>query len=137
MAQTISRLETSLLVLRLRPAIQMDDEQFFQFCGLNNELRIERTAEGDLEIQRPTGGATGGQNSILTYQLTGWALRDGTGKAYDSSTGYNLPNGATRSPDASWVRKSRLEALTPEQVSGEPELPGFTLDLRMIWGDPS
>ena len=103
------------VVLHTRPALDMSDEQFFEFCQLNRDWRIERTAEGDLIIMAPAGGETGTRNAFLTTFLTSWALQDGTGMPFDSSTGFNLPNGATRSPDAAWVKRSRLATLTPEQ----------------------
>jgi Uma2 family endonuclease len=109
----------------------MDDRQFFEFCKLNGDLRIERTAEGDLEIMPPAGGETGNRNAILTHLLTAWALRDDTGVAFDSSTGFNLPNGATRAPDAAWVHRERLAALTAEQKKRFlPLCPDFVVELR-------
>ena len=102
------------LVVHLEPVLELTDEKFFEFCQINRDLRIERSAEGELLIMPPTGGETGSRNAELTMQLRQWAKRDGTGAAFDSSTGFLLPNKATRSPDASWIRNLRLERLTPE-----------------------
>ncbi len=88
------------LVVNLRPTIDLTDEQFFQLCQNNPELRIERTATGDLVIMPPTGSSTGKRNFNLITQLGVWAERDGSGVGFDSSTGFKLPNGADRSPDA-------------------------------------
>ena len=119
------------LVLHTRPAIDMSPEQFYEFCLLNREWRIERTAEGDLRIMAPAGGGTGSRNAIITSILTTWALQDGTGVAFDSSTGFTLPNGATRSPDAAWVQRARLAALTAEQKEKFlPLCPDFVIELR-------
>lgn len=119
------------LVLHTRPALDMDEQQFFEFCQLNRDWRIERTSEGDLEIMPPTGGETSNRNSNLNYQLTGWALRDGTGVAFDSNGGFILPNGAVRSSDASWVRRERLALLTAEQKQQFlPLCPDFAVELR-------
>ena len=119
------------VVLHTRPALDMSDEQFFEFCQLNRDWRIERTAEGDLIIMAPAGGETGTRNAFLTTFLTSWALQDGTGMPFDSSTGFNLPNGATRSPDAAWVKRSRLATLTPEQKRQFlPLCPDFVIELR-------
>ena len=95
------------LVLRLKPALKLSERQFFEFCQVNGELRIERTADGELEIMPPAGSATGYRNSELNWQLTAWAKRDGRGLTFDSSAGFTLPNGATRSPDASWIARER------------------------------
>jgi Uma2 family endonuclease len=88
------RTEYPPVVLHTRPALDMDEEQFFEFCQLNRNWRIERTAEGDLEIMPPTGGETGSRNLRIALQLGAWTERDGTGVAFDSSTGFVLPNGA-------------------------------------------
>lgn len=125
------RIERPPLVLRLRPAIEMTREQFFDFCQLNRDLRIERTAEGDIVIMAPAGGETGARNAKLTSQVERWAEQDGSGVAFDSSTGFDLPNGATRSPDVAWVKRSRLAALTPvEKRRFIPLCPDFVIELR-------
>ena len=84
----------------------MTDAQFFEFCQINRDLRIERSAEGDLIIMAPAGARAGARNADVTMQLAQWAKRDGQGVAFDSSTGFRLPNGATRAPDAAWVRRA-------------------------------
>ena len=104
---------TAPLVLHVPPDL-MNDEEFFDFCQRNGDWRIERTADGDLIIMPPAGGETGYRNSEISAQVRNWARQDGAGVAFDSSTGFILPNGAKRSPDASWVMRSRLAALTPE-----------------------
>jgi Uma2 family endonuclease len=110
---------------------QMTDEDFEQFCHLNNEMRIERTAEGVVEIMPPAFWETGNRNADLTAQLTVWAKKEGSGRAADSSAGYKLPNGATRSPDASWVRRERLAQLQPNQKKEYlPLCPDFVIELR-------
>lgn len=103
------------LQLHWPPAWRFVNDDFFDFCQANKALRIERTVEGDCEIMAPTGGETGWRNLSLAAQLYNWAETDGSGVAFDSSTGFVLPNGAIRSPDVSWVKKSRLAHLTPQQ----------------------
>jgi Uma2 family endonuclease len=118
------------LILNLSSAIELTDEQFFQLCVNNRDLRLERTAEGELIIMPPTGWKSGNRNSRLTQRLGNWADADGTGLAFDSSTGYILPNGAKRSPDASWVSRERLEALNPDPTRFLPMAPDFAVELR-------
>ncbi|PMB07918.1 hypothetical protein CEN40_17685 [Fischerella thermalis CCMEE 5205] len=118
------------LILNLRPAIDLTDEQFFQLCQNNRDLRLERTAEGDLIIMPPTGWESRNRNAKLTARLELWTEADGTGLAFDSSTGFKLPNGANRSPDASWVRKERIEALNPDPAKFLPMAPDFVVELR-------
>ena len=119
------------IVLKLSPLIELTEEQFAQFCELNRDLRIERAATGELEIMSPTNWETGRKNSKLTAQLEIWSERDGVGIALDSSTGFTLPNDAKRSPDASWILKSRMAELTPERLKGLAHIcPDFVMELR-------
>jgi Uma2 family endonuclease len=109
---------------------RLDDDLFFAICQANREYRIERTAHGDIEIMPPTGGETGSRNSRLNRLLGNWADQDGRGEVFDSSTGFTLPNGATRSPDAAWVKRERLVRLTPEQKRQFlPLAPDFVIEL--------
>jgi Uma2 family endonuclease len=190
----------SAVTIRVPELLRWTDEQFFAVCAANRDLRFERTSEGDVIVMPPTGGETGNRNHEITRQLGNWAKRDEAGAAFDSSTGFKLPNRADRSPDAAWVRRERLallpaaekrkfiplcpdfavELLSPTddledvqmkmdeyiangallgwlidperrrvyvyrpgravevvedaaQISGDPELPGFVLDLTEIW----
>lgn len=119
------------LVLRTRPAVEMNDAQFFAFCRQNSDLRIERTAKGDIVIMPPTAGDTGNRNFKLAAQFGRWVEQDGSGEGFDSSTGFVLPNGATRSPDLAWALRSRLATLSPDQKQGFlPLCPDFVLELR-------
>lgn len=118
------------MVLHL-PATALSDEAFFEFCQLNYDLRIERSANHDLLIMSPTGSETDERNFDLIGQLWAWARQDGTGVGFGSSGGFTLPNGAVRSPDAAWVRKERWEALTSEQRKRfAPLCPDFVIELR-------
>jgi Uma2 family endonuclease len=119
------------LVLQMQPAIEMTREQFFDFCQINRDLRIERTAEGELVIMAPAGGETSARNAELVMQVKLWANQDGSGVVFDSSGGFDLPNGATRAPDVAWVKRSRLAALTPEEKRKFiPLCPDFVIELR-------
>lgn len=110
---------------------QMSDEEFFDFCQRNRDWRIERTKEGDIIILPPTGGKIGRINFDLTGRFGIWAEQDGSGKGFDSSTGFKLPNGATRSPDLAWVRNERWNALSEqEQTEFAPLCPDFVVELR-------
>ena len=189
--------------VRLPPGVvDGGDEAFFLFCQANRELRIERSAEGEIIVMSPAGGYPSFRNAKVLSQLDAWATKDGSGITFDSSAGFRLPNGAMRSPDAAWVQLSRLQKLTrgekqrfmplcpdfvieiaspsddvvnlrkkmeeyisaglrlgwlilpesqqveiytpggvetlasPDWVSGDPVLPGFVLELRLIWTPP-
>lgn len=112
-------------------AMKLTEEQFVRLCEENPDLRIELTAQGELVIMPPTGMDTGRRNSRLTRRLDTWTEMDGTGIAFDSSTLFTLPNGAKRSPDASWVRRERWDALPAEQRAGFGLLcPDFVVELR-------
>jgi len=131
MAQQSSLVEPERMVVHTGPVIQMDDEQLFQFCQINRDLQIERNADGDIIIMSPEGGSSGRGSSMLNASFENWAERDGTGQVFNSSTGFILPNRATRSPDVAWVRDERLDALTDEEWRKFlPLCPDFVLELR-------
>ena len=119
------------LVLRLRPVVELSDDQLLALCSLNRGLRIERNARGELVLMPPAGGATGDRESEINMQLRIWAKRDGTGTAFGSSTGFRLPNGAMRAPDAAWVPHDRLASITPaEREKFLPLCPDLVIELR-------
>jgi Uma2 family endonuclease len=118
------------LTVNLQSVLELTDEQFFNLCQANRDLRFERTATGELIIMPPTGGETGNKNARITQQLMNWTDADGTGIAFDSSTGFKLPNGADRSPDASWIKLKRWDALTQEEKQKFPPIcPDFVVEL--------
>ena len=103
------------LTLNLNAVVQLTSEQFYKLCEENRDLQLERNANGELIVMPPTGGETGKRNSTANAQIWTWNDRTELGEVFDSSTGFTLPSKADRSPDVSWVEKSRWEALTPEQ----------------------
>jgi|SRR6478672_9809775 len=122
---------TSVLPAPLEVTIDLTDEQFFQLCQHNRDLRFERSASGELIIMPPTGSDIGSRNIDLSYQLQGWSRQNSLGLAFDSSTGFKLPNGANRSPDAAWVKRERWDALTTEEKEKfAPLCPDFVVELR-------
>ena len=115
-------------------SINMGDEQFFQLCQDNRNLRFERNARGDLLIMSPTGGETSNRNAELNFQLFRWNKQSQLGVVFDSSGGFKLPSGADRSPDAAWIPLERWQGLTPDEKKGFlPLCPDFAIEL----GSPS
>ena len=120
----------SALTLQFPPVLKLTDEQFEQLAAANRELRLELTAKGELIIMPPTGGETGDRNFELDGQLWYWNRQTRLGKAFDSSTGFRLPQGATRSPDVAWIRMERWDALTAAQRKKFlPLCPDFAVEL--------
>jgi len=118
-------------IIKLHPAAEMNDEQFFEFCQANPDYTFERTASREIIILSPTGSESGHRNASLIVQAGVWAERDGRGLIFDSSTGFTLPNGAVRSPDLSWIQKSRWDRIPPEQRKKfAPICPDFVVELR-------
>jgi len=106
-------------------------DYFLKFIAANPDLRTELTAEGEMIVMAPAHSRSGDQNSELSYQLRRWAIQDQTGTAYDSSAGFDLPDGSNRAPDASWVLHSRLAELTEEEREDFlPLCPDFVAELR-------
>ena len=119
------------IVLRLPTGWKLTEAQFLELCGLNGDLRIEINARGELELMAPTSGNTSRRNANLAIDLGIWARTDGTGDTFDSNGGFTLPNGALRSPDASWVLNSRLAQLPEGEMDHCPALcPDFVIELR-------
>lgn len=120
-----------MIALKLRPTLQLTDEVFEQLCQQNPDLRLERTAQGELIAMSPAGSESSRQNLSLSAQLWQWNQQAKLGITFDSSAGFTLPNGAIRSPDAAWVEKSRWERITPEQRRKfAPICPDFVLELK-------
>jgi Uma2 family endonuclease len=109
----------------------MTDEQFFEFCQVNRDLHIERNKYGEILIMPPTGSETGNRENNILGQLWVWSEQDGTGITFSSSTGFKLSTGAERSPDASWIKLERWNALSLEQQQKfAPICPDFVVELR-------
>ncbi|MEH1922362.1 Uma2 family endonuclease [Nostoc sp.] len=122
---------SSPLVLQIPSSMQMTDEQFFEFCQVNRDLRIERNKFGELVIMPPTGSETGNREGNIFGQLWVWSEQDGTGITFSSSTGFKLSTGAERSPDVSWIKLERWNALSPEQQRKfAPICPDFVVELK-------
>jgi Uma2 family endonuclease len=118
------------ITLNLNSIIKLTSEQFYQLCEENPDLKLERNANGELIVMPPTGGETGKRNLTAGAQLWTWNEQTELGEAFDSSTGFTLPNKADRSPAVSWVEKSRWSALTPEQREKFiPLCPDFVIEL--------
>ena len=112
-------------------SFKLTDEQFYQICQDNRDLRFERNRNGDMIIMPPTGGETGERNSEVNFQIKLWNKQSKLGKVFDSSTGFTLPNGADRSPDAAWIRLDRWNNLTLKQRQKFlPLCPDFVIELR-------
>jgi Uma2 family endonuclease len=116
--------------IKLQPALAMTDDQFYQLCLTNPDLKFERNAQGDLLIMSPTGGETGNRNIELATEFVLWNRQHRLGMVFDSSTGFKLPGGGDRSPDVAWVEQSRWDGLTLEQQQKFPPMaPDFVLEL--------
>ncbi|ASC73378.1 hypothetical protein XM38_043430 [Halomicronema hongdechloris C2206] len=120
----------STLTLNLNSVVQLTDDQFLRLCAHNPDVQLERTATGELIIMPPTGGETGKRSSDLNAELNLWNRRTQLGVTFDSSTGFVLPNGAIRSPDAAWIPHHRWDELTPDQRQRFlPLCPDFAVEL--------
>jgi Uma2 family endonuclease len=118
------------LTLNLEPIAELTDEQFRDLCQANPDLQLELTAAGELIVMPPTGWESGRRNANLTTDLNLWNRQAKLGIVFDSSTGFKLPNGAIRSPDAAWVRQDRMNALNPDPDGFLPLAPDFVIELR-------
>jgi Uma2 family endonuclease len=118
------------ITLQIPKSLKFTDDEFVEIVAANKDLRLELSAKGELSIMSPTGGETGNRNFEMCLDLGYWNRQNGLGKAFDSSTGFKLPNGATRSPDVSWIKIERWNELTPEQRKRFlPLCPDFVIEL--------
>ena len=110
---------------------EVGEAEFVEFCERNPDMRIEMSKDGDIIIMPPTNTETGRKNFDLCAEFGIWAKKDKTGVAFDSSTGFTLPNGARRSPDLAWVRKEKWDVLSKEEKRRFARLvPDFVVELR-------
>lgn len=120
----------SAFILDLSSIVTLTRQEFHKLCGANPDMKLERSANGELIIMSPTGGETGKRNSRLNAKLYIWNEECQMGQTFDSSTGFSLPQGGDRSPDAAWISREKWNALTPEQRRGFlPLCPDFVIEL--------
>jgi len=118
------------VTLQIPQSLKFTDDEFVEIVAANKDLRLELSHQGELIVMSPTGGETGERNLELTGQVWFWNRTHKLGKAFDSSTGFKLPLGGTRSPDVSWIKIERWNALTPEQRKKFlPLCPDFVIEL--------
>ncbi|GCL37821.1 Uma2 family endonuclease [Sphaerospermopsis sp. FACHB-1094] len=118
------------ITINLNPIVRFTDDQFYQLCRKNPDVKFERNAKGELLIMSPTGGETGRINSEINADFGVWNRQTKLGVCFDSSTCFKLPNGANRSPDVAWIKKERWDSLTTEEKTKFPPIaPDFVLEL--------
>lgn len=118
------------VTLNLQPIIEMSEDQFYQLCRANPDVKFERNAKGELIVVSPTGGETGQCNSEINADFVIWNRQTKLGKVFDSSTCFKLPNGANRSPDVAWIKQERWDTLNSNQKEKFPPIaPDFVLEL--------
>ncbi|GIV26002.1 MAG: hypothetical protein KatS3mg026_1694 [Bacteroidia bacterium] len=125
----------SVLTLNLAEAKALnliaDEERFFAWLAAQSEFALEKDRAGNLLFMTPTHSNAGKVNGEIVAQLAFWNKQYRLGVVFDSSTGFRLPNGAIRSPDAAWIRKERWNALSPaEKNTFAPLCPDFVVELR-------
>ena len=129
-APTIEQVDNHLII-RFNPGIEMTDDLFAEFCSMNDDLRIELTAEGIIEIMPPLKGDAGAKELDIGADLKIWSRADASGIVFGSNAGFRLPNNALRAPDASWISRTRYDALTTEEKNSfTPLCPDFVVELR-------
>ena len=118
------------VTIDFRSIMNITDEQFYQLCRVNPDLKFERNAQGEIIIMPPTGGETGNRNAEIGADFVIWNRQAELGVCFDSSTCFKLPNGANRSPDVAWILRERWDSLTPKQQEKFPPIcPDFVLEL--------
>jgi Uma2 family endonuclease len=118
------------VTINFNSLVKLTDDQFYQLCRNNPDVKFERNAKGEIIVMPPTGGETGNHNFEIAVDFGIWNRQTKLGVCFDSSTCFKLPNGADRSPDVSWIQQARWDALTPQQKEKFPPIaPDFVLEL--------
>lgn len=121
------------MLMTIRTVRPMSDDEFFEFCQINDTLEFERDSHGNIIVMSPTGSIGGGFNADVTTALNVWNKQAGLGKVFDSSSGFKLPDGSVRSPDVSWIKKERWNAISKEEKQKfAPICPDFVIEIRSI-----
>ena len=117
--------------LTVRPNVRLTDDELLEFSSRNSPWQIERNSEGELIMMTPVTGKGGINEGYVYGEFFKWSEQDGSGIVFSSSAGFNLRNGATLSPDVSWVPLAQWSALTEEQQDSFPPLcPSFIIEVR-------
>ncbi|MGG7661101.1 Uma2 family endonuclease [Dyadobacter sp. BHUBP1] len=125
-------MDTEMLVT-FRTVRPMSDDEFFEFCQINDTLEFERDSHGNIIVVSPTGSIGGGFNADVITALNVWNKQAGLGKVFESSSGFKLPDGSVRSPDVSWIRRERWNALSKEEKQKfAPICPDFVIEIRFV-----
>ncbi len=118
------------LPVRIRPAAPMTDDELMAFSEANKPCKVERLASGEILVMTPSGYKNNHREAYVVAQLFAWAEADGSGEAFSSNAGFNLPDGSTLSPDAGWVDSSRLAQLSEhDQERYLPFAPDFLIEI--------
>lgn len=118
------------LPLYLPDKEEMTKEEFLRFCAANSHLRIERDENNQILIMPPVFGETGRKHVKIVSAIDIWNTETNSGVVFDSSTGFDLPDGSMRSPDASWVKREKWEKLTDKQKNSfVPLAPDFVVEV--------
>ncbi len=128
---TLLRIDPETLPRTLALDPPVTDAEFEALCRENfAHIRLERTKEGIVRMNPPTGGYTGSGNSEIARQLGNWWTAHEKGRVFDSNTAFHLPDGSILSPDASYVSAERLSTLPKGALRGFPRIcPDFVIEL--------
>jgi Uma2 family endonuclease len=119
-----------MLETSVRLKNRLSDDEFFELCQMN-ELRMERLKDGTIIIMEPTGSDTGGFNNDISYEITHWTKQTKEGKAFDSSTGFTMPDTSVKSPDTAWIANERWNQITADlRKKFAPIAPDFVIEIR-------
>ena len=118
------------ITINFNRIFDITDDNFYQLCRENPDVKFERNAKGEIIIMSPTGGGTGKRNAGITTDFVNWNRQTKLGEVFDSSTCFKFPNGANRSPDVAWIKQERWDTLTQEEQEKFPPIsPDFVLEL--------
>lgn len=122
-------------LLVLSPVIHLEDvtkEDFLKLIELFPEHQFEREPNGFVTLMPPTYGGSGNREAKIIHRVAAWVDRSEMGEYYSPSTGFDLPSGATKSPDVAWLSDATLGLLTAADIEESfiPTVPDFIVEIR-------
>ena len=120
-----------VVIITAGDADQDRDDRFERACEMYPEASLEMDEEGNIIVTPGNSEESAYSSCEASRQLANWARRDGTGRAFDASATFNLPSGAKRSPDASWVPKETLkrEGKATRTITKTRHVPTFLIEV--------
>lgn len=118
------------LPITMRFRESLTDEELIAFSARIEPYRLEQNENGELEIMTPLVYGGGRRESYVIGKLQLWTEQHG-GESFSSGTGFRLPDGSVRCPDAAWISDSQCQTLDADDNERIARIcPDFVVEVR-------